>query len=139
MSYELDGAFAGRNAGELRQVTQSKTVVQRTPGLEVTTPSEDPEAFDTGTTTAIMDYRGANREIRDQDSPVNLDPAMATPIRDYSPYPDPQMAGLADLSIPGLGKVNVLHLAIGVAVGVAAAYFAGRFLRPKTNPRRRYR
>lgn len=33
MSYELDGMFAGRNAGELVTVQQTRTRVKRSPGL----------------------------------------------------------------------------------------------------------
>ena len=115
MSYDLDAAFAGRNAGELQSVKPSRSRIRRTGGIVVETPDGDPEALDAVEATVVSDVA--------------------------SPYPQPQMAGMgafsAEVNIPVIGRVNVLHIAIGAAVGVALAMLLRRRPTAATNPRRR--
>lgn len=124
MSYELDGAFAGRNAGELVSVQKSRTVVRRTPGLTASgadlslgrripgpktvrqmpmmdrrIPTMHNRALSTERNTRLVEARGTR---------------AATGLADaYSP-----MDGMG-LEIPGLGLVSWSQIAVGAAVGMA--------------------
>jgi hypothetical protein len=94
MSYELDDAFAGRNAGELQEAEVVQTRTMRTPGLKSLTrplytaeriPATTPDTWDGGYTAAT---------------------------------------GLADmtLDVPVLGSLSVKSIAIGAVVGALALW-----------------
>ncbi len=126
MSYELDGAFSNRNAGELVNVQRTKTVMRRTPGLTASgadmplgrrvggpaTRRLDPQAFrriPTMSTTALSLARStqALRSARAVRAATGLADA-------YSP-----MDGMG-LELPVIGLVSWTQLAIGAIVGMGA-------------------
>ncbi len=123
MSYELDGAFASRNAGELVRTQQTRTVVRRTPGLTATNANEPLGRRIPGPKTVrrmpAMDRRIPTRQV----SPLAVERSTrlvnARHVRaatglagDYSP-----MDGLG-LVVPGLGLVSWSQLAVGAVVGM---------------------
>lgn len=65
MSYELDDAFALRDAGEIQNLSTPKTTVLRTPGLTAVFPNEVHAASDmeTDTTHRPMDLAGATIDL----------------------------------------------------------------------------
>jgi len=119
MSYELDGIFGTRNAGELVTVQQTRTRIKRAPGLA-------PAA------------RMAGGDVR------NLTPAIGTPMRGPLPrtispalarslgiplakslekpiFNVPRdLAGLGDVNLPIVGTVSVGMLALAAGLGFAA-------------------
>lgn len=126
MSYELDGIFANRNAGELVKVTTTKTRMTRSPGL------------------ASLGQRVAGPTTR------RLNPPMSHPISHESPSPMQRATratatipheawkpatGLADayspmdglgLTVPGLGTISWAQLAVGATVGMVLGFLLRR-------------
>lgn len=125
MSYELDGAFASRNAGELVRTQQTRTVVRRTPGLTASGANEPLGRRVPGPKTVrrmpAMDRRIPTRHT----SPIAVERATrlveARGVRaatglagSYSP-----MDGLG-VTLPFIGVVSWAQLAIGAVVGMGA-------------------
>lgn len=100
MSFDLDAAFSTRNDGELISTRPSRTQVLRTPGLTVLTPDE---------------YESL---------PSEGDDPMGFPSDSALPYEQDQPAAVEGLgvSIPGLGETNLMHVALGVAIGAAIVW-----------------
>ncbi len=126
MSYELDGAFMGRNAGELQNVEVAKTRVTRAPGLQYVHNGHgghrgrnlgrplDPPMSDTlhaRQPTALFPSR--TRRI-----PGPQTDSLAIPIsnapRDLAEY------DMGEITLPLIGTLNVTNLLIGAVLGMIA-------------------
>ena len=107
MSFDLDAAFSTRNEGELLSVRPAKTQVLRTPGLTVVS---DGEAYD-------LPSEGADPMGMPSDSPLPYfrdEPASVEGL------------GGAVVNVPVLGQTNLLHVALGAAIGAAVVWFLFR-------------
>jgi len=103
MSYELDDSFSTRNAGELVRTMVPKTRVMRTPGLRVLAKPQIESANVYGSDFEQL-YEG-------------------TPVRAAD--------GLAGITLPGVGAVDLKSAAIGAVVGVLAGGMILKLLRGK--------
>lgn len=116
MSYELDGVFASRNAGELVSVHQTRTKVVRASGLQrLGSPLGTPKT----TRLAAKPYtnldRGMGTPMRGSAN-RNLNPPMSRPATGLSDGYLP-MGGLG-LDLPLIGTVSWPQLGIGLAIGM---------------------
>jgi hypothetical protein len=124
MSYDLDGMMATRNAGELVAVRQTRTRVQRSPGL---TPVARMAGGDVRNLTPAMSrsLRIPNGKPLFRYAPKRLDAAGPRSIQKdfYNPATDlagddmPFDGGMGAINLPIVGAVSVTTLAL---VGVAA-------------------
>ena len=117
MSHDLDGMFSDRNAGQLVSVKQTRTRVMRSPGLR---PAARMAGGDIRNLTPAIGrpmFARANR---------NLTPAMARSINARGPknmglpmfkVPGDLADDLGTITLPMIGTVSLMTVAIGVAAG----------------------
>jgi hypothetical protein len=101
MTYELDDAFSTRNDGEVLLVDEAR-----------------PRVLRSGRSTDVS--RPNAVALRDA-GPVEVD---AEVMRDTITRAD-GMAGV-EVTLPVLGKVNLLHVGIGIAIGAAVLWVLKR-------------
>ncbi len=138
MSYELDGMFAGRNAGELVSVKQTRTRISRSPGLA---PAARMAGGDVRNLTPAMAHRIPRAHVKNIVRPgfkslgIPMAKSLSQPIfkqpgdladdgydYDYD-MPFSGMDGLPDtVNLPLLGPVNT-YVAIGGGLALAFAAF----------------
>lgn len=117
MSYELDGVFSTRNAGELVSAERPKMKIVRNSGLKrLGTPLGTPK------TTRLLPtpYTNLNHSLGTKmgtPRTTSLDPAMSHPATGLADAYSP-MAGLG-LDVPFLGTISWQQIAVGAAVGMA--------------------
>lgn len=135
MSYELDGVFAQRNAGELVKVVQTKTRVMRAPGLAASNVHATNRGLGRrvpGPTTQRLNPPMATAIAHEHVSPMQraTRPTQVIPTEHVVPA-----TGLADayvpmdglgLTIPGLGTISWAQLGIGAAIGVGISLLLRR-------------
>ena len=94
MSYELDDAFSGRNAGELQEAEVVQTRAMRTPGL------------------------------RNLTKPLYTRDAIPATTADTWDGGYTKATGLADmtLDVPVIGTLSIKSIAIGAAIGALALW-----------------
>lgn len=123
MSYDLDGMFAGRNAGELVTVQQTRTRVQRSPGLA---PMARMAGGDVRNLTPLMAHKLGYSRPRpilrhpskriDASGARNIQKSFYTPASDLG---DNEVVfgdlGAVNLPIVGMVSVGALALAAGAA------------------------
>lgn len=122
MSYELDGIFSSRNAGELVSVKQTRTTVKRSPGLAPVgkfsskgyysiTPSSGSNL------TPPMALHNLTRPLGrniDGNAGKNLTPRFYKNPSDLAEDFDDQMEGL---TLPLIGEVTITKAAIAAGIG----------------------
>ncbi len=115
MSYELDGVFAGRNAGELVTVRQTRTKIGRAPGLA---PAARMAGGDVRNLTPALAHKMSRPH------PRNISPALAhslgIPMAHSLANPmfrrPSDLAG--DITLPVIGTVSVVGLAVAAGLGL---------------------
>jgi len=139
MSYELDGVFSGRNAGELVQVRPARTRIGRTPGLmqqksrhsarPISAPFYSPTHTDTPHSITAHNTRSlahspdktlnAKFYNRAPDLAGDEDLACDDPMGEYEDAGDP-MPGMGDITLPFIGPVTKTGLVIAGIAGLIA-------------------
>ncbi len=121
MSYELDGAFSQRNAGELQTVHVAKTRIGRTGGL---TALRQGDGFHTKRLTTA---RSAKPLFQANISrlPTPRSASLAIPVSENA-------GDLADydmgaINLPVIGTLNVTQILIGAVLGMVAMKTIGHF------------
>jgi hypothetical protein len=137
MSYELDGVFSGRNAGELVQVRPARTRIGRTPGLKqqtvrsISAPLSSPMhsqrphnitahntkslAHGLGKSLNAPFYRNAGDLAGEED-----DLACDDPMGEYADDADMPFSGMGDITLPFVGPVSKTGLVIAGIAGLIA-------------------
>ena len=113
MSYDLDGIFATRNAGELTSVKQVRTRVTRAPGLERAHRADGGDVVNLTPALGQRMHGTAPRPIlRFPAKPIDASQgrSLTTPF-----YHRP--GDLADINLPVVGAVSPLTLALAVGLG----------------------
>ena len=119
MSYELDGIFNTRNAGELVTVRQTRTKIRRSPGLA---PAARMSGGDVQNLTPALSHPMRSRR------PRNISPGMARslglPMARSLSNPIYRVPNdLGDITLPLVGTVSVMTLLLAAAGGFAAYKF----------------
>lgn len=144
MSYELDGVFSGRGAGELVQVRPARTRIGRTPGLKQQTThsisaplshpmhQQRPHSITAALAMRNLDAsRGKSLNAPFYRNPSDLageedDLACDDPMGEYADAGEP-MPGMGDITLPIIGTVSKTGLVIaGIAGVIAWKLFAPR-------------
>lgn len=139
MSYELDGMFANRNAGELVSVKQTRTRIQRSPGLA---PAARMAGGDVRNLSPAMATRIPSSGVRNIVRPgyrsmsLPMARSLSMPIfkqpGDLAEYDMPfdgisGMLGLPDsITLPVVGPVNTM---VAIAGGAVAAFAIFKLLK----------
>ncbi len=142
MSYELDGMFAGRNAGELVSVKQTRTKITRSPGLA---PAARMAGGDVKNLTPMIAHKLSHAHNKNIVRPgfhslgIPMAKSLSLPIfhqpsdladdgydYDYD-MPFSGMDGIpATVTLPIVGQVNTY---VAVAGGLALAFAAYKLLK----------
>lgn len=136
MSYELDGMFSGRNAGELVAVRQTRTRIKRSPGLA---PVARMAGGDVRNLTPAIANRIPRSHVRNIVRPgyrsmsIPLAKSLSMPIfkqpgdlADYDAAYDMPFDGISGalglpdtINVPVIGPVNTM---VAIAGGAVAAF-----------------
>lgn len=117
MSYELDGAFAQRNAGELQSVPVVKTRLQRAGVTSLAIPMA--QRIGTARHNKPLFSRNVSRIAGPSTE------SMAVPISDAAT--DLADYDMGEINLPVIGTLNVTQILIGAVVGMIAMKTIGHF------------
>jgi hypothetical protein len=116
MSFDLDGIFSTRNAGELTSVKQVRTRVTRAPGLERAHRADGGDV--TVLTPAIgrkMHASAPRPILRFPAKPLDASAGRSLTTPFYHRPGD--LAGLGDVTLPVIGTVSTISLALAAVLG----------------------
>jgi hypothetical protein len=129
MSYELDGVFSGRNAGELIQVKPARTRIGRAPGLMQQRPAATTHRISAPLSTPMHEPHPHNITAHNTKS---LAHGLGKPLNaSLYHYPD-DLAGEedlacddADMPFDGMGDVTLPFVGAVSTTGLVLAGIAG--------------